>query len=374
MKTINIYLVPGFFGFSKIASFSYFRGVSEILEKYLSKKNVEVKIFETSTQPTGSITRRARRLIDEIINTGGLDVDELHFVGHSTGGLDVRLLVSPGVRLVEGDVEEEIGLKTKSVITISTPHFGTPLTNYFATLQGRYILQIITILATSDVGRRFIFLESKLLAILAKMDDWMGRTDTFLDKLSEKLLKNFTHNKDDLIYKYLEDISSDQGCIIQLTPEGMHLYNAAVDDRFTCNYQSIITAAPPPPFNYGIGDVFGVNKALMTSMFTFLHKLAGREHPHYPYPYLEKNNYDAIQNELPFKLDSSTNDGIVPTMSQVYGNLAKVVVGDHLDVVGQYPGDKDDPLRDWLPSASRFNEEKFNEVWQCVADIILDKK
>jgi triacylglycerol lipase len=371
MKKINIYLVPGFFGFTKIGTLNYFRGVSESLSKNLEFSGSEVKIVETSTKPTGSITRRTEKLIDEIIKTGGMDADELHLVGHSTGGLDIRLLASPGVRLVEGDIEEEIGQKIKSVITISTPHFGTPLATYFATLQGKYFLEILTLLATSAAGRRTIFLQSKLLSLIAKLDDFTGRTNTILDRISQDIFKNMTYKKGDSIFQYLEEISSDQGGIIQLTPEGMNLYNAAVDDRASVNYWSILTAAPPPPFNFKFKDIFGINKLFMTSTFTFLHKLAGREHPHYPYPSNSREEFSSISKKLPFELDPSTNDGIVPTLSQVYGKLAKVVVADHLDIVGQYPGD-DDPLRDWLPSASRFDKSKFDDMWKTVSDLILN--
>ena len=48
----------------------------------------------------------------------------LHFVGHSTGGLDIRLLLTPGVHLVRGDAEERVATHARSAITLATPHFG----------------------------------------------------------------------------------------------------------------------------------------------------------------------------------------------------------------------------------------------------------
>ena len=91
----------------------------------LAHRGLEAELIELDTRPTGSIRRRAINLVDAGTGTGGLEADSLHFVGHTTGGLDARLLLTPGVRLVADDREERIGELTQSVIHLSTPHFGS---------------------------------------------------------------------------------------------------------------------------------------------------------------------------------------------------------------------------------------------------------
>ncbi len=366
MAGVNIYLVPGFFGFVRLGSLNYFHRVTSALEAGLRGQGVEARIVECRTQPTGSIKNQADRLMQEVIDSGGLDAEAIHFVGHSTGGLNVRLLVTPSVRLREGGDEEKIGKKTRTVITVATPHHGTPLANFFTSMQGRYVLQILTLLATTEHGRRTIFLVSRLLGSVARMDNILGRDQTFLDELSDRLLRRLTLDPHDPIWQFLNDVSRDQGAIIQLTPEGMHLFNAAVSPRPDVSYRCLLTAAPPPrPFRRS--NFQSVEMAGMSVLFTLLYKLTAREHRNYPYPLSDEKTTSEIAAKLPFELSAETNDGIVPTMSQVSGELLDTIVGDHLDIVGQFSNAGGKPLSDWLPSDSGFDEERFNHVWKRVA-------
>ncbi len=369
MSRVYIYLVPGFFGFVRLGALNYFHRVIGALDGALRKRNVEAKIIECRTQPTGSIKNQADRLMQEVLDSGGLDADQIHFVGHSTGGLNARLLVTPGVRLRDTRVEETIGKKTQSVITVATPHYGTPLASFFTSFQGRNILQMLTLLATTTQGRRTIFLISRLLGAVARIDDMLGRDQTFLDDLSERLLEKLTLDPHDPIWQFLREISLDQGAIIQLTPEAMHIFNAAVTDRPGVSYRCLLTAAPPPtPFRRSNFDT--VNLATMSILFALLYKLTAREHRHYPYPGVAEEMTKEITAKLPFTLSTHTNDGIVPTMSQISGELIDVVVADHLDVVGQFRNAGGNPLGDWLPSGSVFDEERFNLVWDSIAETI----
>ena len=72
------------------------------------------------------------------------------------------------------------------------------------------------------------------------------------------------------------------------------------------------------------------------TVFAFLHALTSREHSHYPYPSPAEDERARIQVALPFALTEATNDGVVPTLSQIYGEPLLAVVADHLDVVGQF--------------------------------------
>jgi triacylglycerol lipase len=369
MTRCHVYLVPGFFGFTSLGALNYFHRVSEVLGKALAERGFEAQVVECATQPTGSIRRRAERVIERVIETGGLEAEALHFVGHSTGGLDIRLLMSPNLRLREDRAEERIGARTRSVTCVATPHFGTPVANFFTTVLGRQILRLLTLMATTGSGRHTVVMASRLVRLVAKLDDWVGRDQTFLDTVVAQLFDRLTAHPDDPMWRFLRDVASDQGAIIQLTPESMHLFNAAVGDRADTRYASLVTAAPRPPWRYWAPQYLSVSRASMASLFLLLQIIASRAHRHYPYPHESVEKLMAFDCGVP--IDHRTNDGIVPTQSQAYGEVLDVVVADHLDVVGQFRGAAGDPHADWLPSGSKFDEARFRHAWARVADAIV---
>src|SRR5512141_2081771 len=173
-----VFLVPGFFGFTSVGAVSYFEDVERSLGRALRQRGFDARIVRCMTQPTASITRRADALRKQVLRSGGLKARELHFVGHSTGGLDVRMLLTPGVKIARGDSEERIARLTRTAISVATPHHGTPLANHFLTVQGQTLLLVLSALATSGRGRGTILAAAKALGLIARLDDWLGRTQT----------------------------------------------------------------------------------------------------------------------------------------------------------------------------------------------------
>src|SRR5262245_11098916 len=169
----QVFLVPGFFGFTSLGAVSYFHRVRETLARALAAHRVDAEIIECRTRPTGSLRRRAARLFDDVTAAGGNG--PIHFVGHSTGGLDVRLLVSPEISVTRSGAEEQVGARTRSVISISTPHHGTPLANFFTTVQGRRLLQTLAVLATTGAGRNALAASGHLVSLLSRIDSRFGR-------------------------------------------------------------------------------------------------------------------------------------------------------------------------------------------------------
>jgi hypothetical protein len=362
-----VYLVPGFFGFSGAGALTYFRGVEAALGTLLSDHGLDVRIVSCRTQPTASIRRRAERLIDVVRETGGLEADALHFVGHSTGGLDARLLTTPGVRLRGDGDEARIVQRTRSVVTVSTPHFGTPVAGFFTTLPGRQLLEILALLSTSRGGRLGLFAASRLIGAAARLDDLLGRDETLVDVVARTLLAQVTHERDAPLWSYLREIAEDQGAVVQLTPESMDLFNAAVVDAPDIAYASVVTAAPPPPRRLLTPEMLSLVRGALASGFAVLHTIASREPRQYRYPHPGEERLERFASRLPFALDARSNDGVVPVFSQIYGAVLDVVTSDHLDVVGQFRRG-DDPFSDWLPSGSRFDSARFDHVWGLVAD------
>ncbi len=329
-----VFLVPGFFGFTSVGAVSYFERVERLLGRSLRRHGVEARIVRCRTQPTASIPRRADELRRQVIRRGGLSADELHFVGHSTGGLDVRMLLTPDVKIADGGSEERIGRLTRTAISVATPHHGTPLANHFLSLQGQTLLLVATALATSGHGRRTILAAAKAIAMAARLDDWLGRREGPLDRLAGALLRRIRFDRRDPVWRYLNDIERDQGALLQLTPEGIDLFDAAVADRAGVRYGCVVAAVPPPRLE------------------------ATRR---------------LLDRALGFETTAATNDGIVPTLSQLHGRVLHVARADHLDVVGHYTlaGGR---TADWLPSGAGFTPEAFEATWEAVAAAIAGSR
>lgn len=369
----RVYLVPGFLGFTQLGTFSYFHRVGEVLGAALAERGIKADIIEVGTQPTGSIRRRAVRLLEMAAEGAADEGARLHFVGHSTGGLDIRLLLTPGVRLVPGDAEERVARATRSAITISTPHFGTPLANFFTSLNGRNLLYILTTLADSRPGRMGAYLAARALVALAHLDDYLGQRGTVLDSIADNVLRYVRPERGNEFFAYLRDVSADQGAMAQLMPTVTDLFNAAVPDRLGVKYASFATAAPPPRIDWW--KWHDLYTPLTLALYAVTYTIASREPRHYPYPWPGEGARAVLEAELPFPVDRSTNDGVVPTLSQLWGEVRAVVPADHLDVVGHFPqrvGGK--TYAGWIHSGANFREAEFRKLWGRVADVIAESE
>jgi triacylglycerol lipase len=363
-----VFLVPGFFGFTSVGSVNYFADVEDTLGAALRRRGVKARIVCCSTRPTASIPRRAAELLREVRRRGALKAPALHFVGHSTGGLDMRLLLTPGLRGVDGDVAAQVAALTRSATSVATPHHGTPLANHFTTLHGQTLLMVLSALATSGQGRGLIVAAARAIALAARLDDWLGRDQGPLDRIAEGLLDKLRFDRDDPVWRYLEEIESDQGAVLQLTPEGSHLFDAAVSDHPGVAYGCVIAGVPPPHENLALGELLDPEYVALRALFRLLHGLTGRPHRHYPCPVPAKAIQRRLDTGLGFEATPATSDGIVPTLSQLHGRVLHVARADHLDVVGHYT--LAGRTADWLPSGAGYTPQAFEATWDAVAAAI----
>jgi hypothetical protein len=363
-----VFLVPGFFGFTSVGAVSYFERVEHALGEALGRRGVEARIVRCKTQPTASIPRRVDVLRRQVVRHGGLAADALHFVGHSTGGLDVRMLLTPEVQIVRGDSAERIGRLTRSAISVATPHHGTPLANHFLSLQGQTLLLVLSALATSGQGRGTILAAARAISMVARLDDWLGRTDGPLDRLAEGLLSKIRFDRSGPVWKYLAEIERDQGAVLQLTPEGIDLFNASVTNRPGVDYGCVVAGVPEPREQLQ-ADWLDPEYVVLRALFRLLHAFTARPHPRYPYPKPHPATQRALDRALGFTATPAVNDGIVPTLSQLHGRVLHVACADHLDVVGHYTlaGGR---TADWLPSGAGFTPAGFEATWDAVAAAI----
>jgi hypothetical protein len=364
-----VFLVPGFFGFTSIGALSYFEDVEQALTRALRRRRVEARIVRCATQPTASIPRRTDGLRRQVIASGGLRAHELHFVGHSTGGLDVRMLLTPGVAISRGNTEERISELTRTAISVSTPHHGTPLANHFISIQGQTLLLVLSALATSGQGRRTVLAAAKAIAMVARLDDCLGRDEGVLDRISEAVLRKVRFNRRDPVWKYLGEIEQDQGAVLQLTPEGIELFDAAVADRAGIDYGCVVAGVPKPREKFSVKEFMDPEYLALRALFRLLHVLTAQLHPRYPYPKPAKATQRLLDRAMGFKVTPGISDGIVPTLSQLHGRVLHAVRADHLDVVGHYTL-AGGSSGNWLPSGAGFTREAFDATWEAVAAAI----
>ena len=133
------------FGFGTLASFRYFEHLEVALARRFRGLDREVVVHVNAVHPTASIRRRAAALATFV--RAGVDGGDgpIHLVGHSTGGLDARLVASPAVSLPGVDGADLAWLdRLASITTINTPHHGTPLAAFFATVSGQRVLYATT--------------------------------------------------------------------------------------------------------------------------------------------------------------------------------------------------------------------------------------
>ena len=368
-----VFLVPGFFGFSSLGAVNYFEDVERLLGLALRRRGVDARIVRCMTQPTASIPRRADVLRRQVISNGGLRARELHFVGHSTGGLDVRMLLTPGVKIARGDSEERIARLTRTAISVATPHHGTPLANHFVTVQGQTLLLVLSALATSGEGRGAILAAAKAIALVARLDDWVGRAEGPLDRIAETLLRKIRFNRHDPAWKYLGEIERDQGAVLQLTPEAIDLFDAAVADKPGIDYGCVVAGVPKPREDFKLKELLDPEYVVLRALFRLLHAMTARVHPRYPYPKPQRRHKRLLDRGLGFKATSQISDGIVPTLSQLHGRVLHVARADHLDLVGHYTL-AGGGTADWLPSGAGFTPEAFDATWEAVAAAIAKRR
>jgi triacylglycerol lipase len=364
-----VFLVPGFFGFTTIGSVSYFQDVAHALGRALKKRGVAARIVHCPTQPTGSIVRRADSLRRYVIEQGGLKARELHFVGHSTGGLDVRMLLTPGVSIAPGDTEERLARRTRTAISVVTPHYGTPLANAFLTAQGHQLLLLLSSLATTSPARAAALATTRSISLLTRMDDWLDRGNGPIDRLSRALLRGISFKRDDPTWTYLEAIASDQGAVIQLTPEASSLFEASVADRAGIDYGCVIAGVPPPREKMHVRALLHPQRVALRALFRTLHGITASPRTQYPCPLPAAATKRRLEKMLGFALNPRSNDGVVPTLSQLRGRVVHAARADHLDVVGHFTLAAEN-TSDWLPSGAGFTVEAFEALWDSVAGAI----
>jgi pimeloyl-ACP methyl ester carboxylesterase len=369
----RFYLLPGFFGFANLGEIIYFGHVRNLLVEELHRRGADVEVHVVLTHPTASVRQRARDLLATLAKTACDDDGPIHLIGHSTGGLDARMFVTPSVDLGEiGKLPspETFAGRVKSIVTIAAPHRGTGLSTFFSGLWGGKLLGLLSLFTVYVLrfGRIPLRYGFRLGSVFFRLQGKRGRTESLIDQLFEDLLSDFSPERRTALSSFLQQVSADQSLVGQLTPAGMDLFNGGVTDRPGVRYGSVVTQARRPKLRTRLESGLDPYAQLTYSIFAFLyHRAAMRP------PGLSDGHRASLRSGFGLLPPDDASDGIVPTASQPWGEVIAAVWADHLDVIGHFDqSDASPPHIDWLVSSTGFRRDEFVLLWQRVADFCLD--
>ena len=167
----------------------------------------------------------------------------------------------------------------------------------------------------------------------------------------------------------LDEIGDDQSLIEQLGPAAVDLLNAVTKDRAGVRYGCVVAGSPRP----GVRTVLDVGREpydqLTHAIYQALYRITAR----YPRRFAPRPTAQQASRLDPVfgrSLSPHTNDGFVPMLSQLHGELVHAARADHLDVMGYFRQPGDGRHVDWLASGSGFRRHDFEALWQSVAGFI----
>lgn len=363
----HVLLVPGFFGFANLGEFSYFAHVRDLLAEALPRLGVRGEVRVVPTIPTASLGRRAALLAEGIARLLDEKPGAVSVVGHSSGGLDARLLASPGASLpTEVDVER-CARALRAIVTVSTPHHGTPVAHAFSGPVGQRVFRLLSLatIYALRAGRLPVGAVLRLARVLRGRKAPAG----VVDQLWSQLLHDFSADRRAALEEFFGHVGADVDLLGQITPAAADLFNGTTRDRPGARYGCVVTRARPPGLRSfaraGIDPYAHATHAL----FVALYRLAARTAP--DRVRTPRARLAALSRAYRSRVDHRVNDGMVPTHSQVWGEVVSAVWGDHHDAIGHFHHPTHVPPHfDWLASGTGFTRERFERLWEDVAAFV----
>jgi triacylglycerol lipase len=376
MSEDGVLLIPGFFGFA-----AFGRGASQIVyfdhvAHAIEGVNPDLRgwIDYSEPPPTGSLANRVQNLQDKILSvlSQGIGGDaarkpaRLHLIGHSTGGLDARLLVNRRYRFAN-DRRSEILDRIGAVVTVSAPLHGSPIaermnTAFRLSLPAMYLLSIAA--KAREIAARAGWTLPSLAPILElvpfrQIPD--GPTLRTLLSLDDTTVAD--------IGRFLAHVSADGDLIDDLKPSNMRALNAEIaeGDEQEHPLHSFADVSPPPHLIPPIDLLHPVGSLIFHQLYAGAYaataSAAFRPNTFPEGRWLGGDRSLAHTGACP-------NDGIVPSASHTLtGQAAGVVEADHLDVIGHFDSDHFDGTT-LFESHAGFDDARFRTLWQAVAQLL----
>jgi len=374
------------FGFGRLGPYDYFAHLEKAIGKHFAAAGREVQTFVLDVPPTASVRRRAARLAELVASTCDDDdtgpfptrsMGAIHLLGHSTGGLDARLVSSPSAILPVAPSCMRWLPRLASVTTMNTPHFGTPLASFFATVSGQrmlYAVSALTVIALG-LGAPPLAAASALVLAVGRLDRALGVELGMLDRATDAVIRVLDDARRREVRLYLEAIRQDQGSVIQLTPEAMDLFQAGVENRPSVRYQSTASMAPAPSATQWMRTLGGPWSVISAPLFATLYGITARSDDRYPCAAPDAGSLiEAMLSRVFGRAPGArANDGVVPIRSQLWGQLVWCGYADHLDVLGHFRDAHGDIGHvDWLASGADFQRSGFEDLARAIAHGMLE--
>jgi hypothetical protein len=370
----HVFLVPGFFGFANLGEFFYFAHLADELAYLFRQAGHEVVVTRVHTHPTASIRARARRLYDSIEEHVTDEDEHLHIIGHSSGGLDARLLLGVGADVgADADVEK-VAARVRSLLTVATPHHGTPIASFFDSRLGAQALRVLSIATLHALRFGTVPLRAllKIATVFTKLDDVVGAENGLLDQLFKELLGDFSEDRQRQVEAFFSEVGEEQAIVTQLAPEAVELFNAGLVEREDLRCASIVTRAKKPQLSGALDFGFNAYAQATHALYAILYREVAKSP--IDLAKLPVEHTDRVRKLLGDLPEPGENDGVVPTMSQPFGDVLCVANADHLDVIGHfYDPEHEPPHVDWVATGSGFTRQAFDDLWRQATRWLLDE-
>ncbi len=363
----HVLLVPGFFGFATLGEFAYFAHVRDFLAEALPALGVKGDVEVVHTIPTASLDRRAALLAETAAKLVEANGGTLSVIGHSSGGLDARLFLAPDAKLPTAIDVERSARSVRAVVTLATPHFGTPVAHAFNTLLGPQLLRLLSVatIYTLRAGR----LPIGVVLRMARIFRWREAPAGVVDQLWTQLLRDFSADRRRAIERFFSEVGADRDLIAQITPVGTDAFNAATRDRPGVRYGCVVTRARPPGLRSFLRAGVDPYAHATHVLFVALYRLASRTPA--ARVRVPRERVAALSRAYRSRVDARVNDGMVPTLSQVWGEVIRAVWADHHDVIGHFHHPTHVPPHfDWVASGTGFTRPQFEALWRGVAEFV----
>jgi hypothetical protein len=369
----HLYLVPGFFGFGNLGELKYFGHVRQFLMQQAAGRGLDVVVHVVKSPPTSSLPVRTACLAEKIAKTARSGREPVHLIGHSSGGLDCRLLLAPQVVLPTRVNVERLAAGVSGVVSVSTPHHGTPIASFFTGLLGQRLLQVLSLstIYLLRFGQLPIAALLQLGGIFARLDN-LAVNSALLDEIFGRLLADFSVGRRRSVHRLLEQVAADQALMVQLTPEAMDVFNATTPMRPGIRYGSVVTRARRPGMRAALDAGLDPSAHATRAIYNTIYRLAAGM-PAARSRRLTGEQAQALRRAYRGRIPTlKANDGVVPTQSQVWGKVIHAARADHLDIIGHFRDESRKPPHfDWLTTGSGFTREHFEAVWTDVLDFLV---
>jgi len=430
-------MIPGFGGFDALGKIEYYAGVTSVFQQWNGKRKAgePAVLHYFDNLPTAAVVTRAARLRSYLAKRMArgeiLKDDDVVLVGHSTGGLDIRQLISDlhdlenpeatadgGIRLKRADIRKRVS----RVVFLSSPQWGTNIADWVHShgcLRKAAVAEMRAAVAGSQV---YVLdqIEERITGAAACLTgaDVLRAAQDALTEANEGFGEPSPQRRADAheaaseLALYLREMASDFHAIDDLTsqrpdsgPKSPAHFNREERQRErerwndppirTLSYATV--AKSPFPFASGlpapVWDLANpctypeISKDPRLSADTDIaYRICYRACAGGPFRRpTDGGEVTRRMNGAPKgPLQPWDNDGIVNTASMLWAKSENVLVaGDHLDIVGHYKavkaGDGGRQGREYrsydlLKSVPRFSDGMFQNIWTEIFDFAVGKK